>query len=461
MAAKNTHEIKNYIISRYKEKTKTSRSHDSNAKNYLPGGDTRTTTYFEPYPVYMQKGQGHFLYDDDGNQYLDMVNNYTSLIHGHAHPKTVEAARDQLERGSILGAAAEIHYVHARHLIQRMPFLETVRYCNSGTEATLFAIRAARAFTGKDGIIKMDGGYHGSHDIAEVNLNPDIKTEGLPRVNVEPGVATSQLSDVHVAPFNDLEALDAILKTHAKTSAAIILEPMMGAGGMIPPLPGYLKGVRELADRYKVLLILDEVLTFRLSAGGLQQTEGVRPDLSALGKIIGGGFPVGAFGGRKDIMALFDPTYPNALMHGGTFNGCNITLAAGLATLEAYGQAEAERLNSLGGRLKIGFSRVLKEHGINGCISGIGSLNQVHLTPDPPVNAKESAICRFKFSEIFRLLHIELMNRGIYSAPARSMFILSTPMTGAEIDIAIKTFQETVELLKPYIAHTAPDLITQ
>ncbi len=445
-------------MSRFRERTKRSRHHDNNAKKYLPGGDTRTTTYFEPYPVYMHKGRACFIYDVDGNRYLDFVNNYTSLIHGHAHPQTVEAAQNQLERGSILGAAAEIQYVHAKRLIQRMPFLETVRYCNSGTEATLFAIRAARAFSGKDGIIKMDGGYHGSHDIAEVNLNPDIKADSLPGINVDPGVATSQLADVHVAPFNDLEALEAVLKTKAKEVAAIILEPMMGAGGMIPPLPNYLNGVRELADRYHVLLIFDEVLTFRLSVGGLQQVESVRPDLTALGKIIGGGFPVGAFGGRKDIMALFDPTRTNALMHGGTFNGCNITLTAGLATLEAYGQAEAERLNSLGDRLKSGFSRVLKKHGINGCLSGIGSLNQVHLTPSPPLNAKEAAICRSRFSEIFRLLHLELMNRGIYSAPARSMFILSTPMMEAEIDHAIEVFQETVELLKPYIARQSAQI---
>jgi len=146
-------------MSRFRERTKRSRHHDNNAKKYLPGGDTRTTTYFEPYPVYMHKGRACFIYDVDGNRYLDFVNNYTSLIHGHAHPQTVEAAQNQLERGSILGAAAEIQYVHAKRLIQRMPFLETVRYCNSGTEATLFAIRAARAFSGKDGIIKMDGGY--------------------------------------------------------------------------------------------------------------------------------------------------------------------------------------------------------------------------------------------------------------------------------------------------------------
>ena len=458
MVGHNQHEVVDLIENRFRERTKRSRQHHLAAKNYLPGGDTRTTTYFAPYPIYMEKGEGCLLYDCDGNEYLDLLNNYSSLIRGHAHPATVEAARRQLESGSAYGAAAKVQYLHAQHLCRRVDSLETIRYCNSGTEATMFAIRAARAFTGKDGLVKMDGGYHGSHDLAKVNLNPDLPTEGLPRAQVEAGVPKSVLADAFIVPFNDLDALETVLQKNQDRLAAVITEPVMGAAGVIPPKPGYLKGVRELADRYNVLLILDEIITFRLSAGGFQQIGALKPDLTTLGKMIGGGLPVGAFGGRRDIMALFDPASPKALMHGGTFNGNNITLAAGLATLEAYDQQAADRLNRLGDRLKDGFDRAFKDNGLRGCVSGVGSVRQVSWQEETPLNAKESATGQASGGELSRLLHLELINRGVYSA-ARGMLSLATPMREGEIDRAIKAFHESLDLLRPYVVEKAPHLL--
>ena len=232
------------VIDAYNRRTKKSREHDLNARSYLPGGDTRSTLYFGPHPIYMKQGRGCCLYDWDGNKYIDFLSNYTSIIHGHVHPGIIEAARTQLEVGIIFGAPSEIQYRHAKHLCERVPSIDSVRYCNSGTEATQFALRGARAFTDKNAVIKMDGGYHGTHDVAEVNLTPDLKAVGLPSKHVEAGVPPCTMEDVVIAPFNDLEAIERLARENQERLAAIIVEPIMGAAGLINPLPGYLKGLR-------------------------------------------------------------------------------------------------------------------------------------------------------------------------------------------------------------------------
>ncbi|MBW2093040.1 MAG: aminotransferase class III-fold pyridoxal phosphate-dependent enzyme, partial [Deltaproteobacteria bacterium] len=304
MKSKGAERIERDILNRFAKRTKQAKKHDMRAKKRLPGGETRNASYYMPYTAYMERGKGCYLYDCDGNRYIDFLNNYTSLIHGHAHPDIVKAAQAQLKKGTVLCSPAVVTYQHAEYLCKRIPGMDMVRYCNSGTEATLFTIRAARAFTQKDTIIKMDGGYHGSHDLVEVNIRPGTMSRGMPKKHLEgPGIPKSILRDVLVTPFNNLDALETLLKQHKGKVAAVIMEPMIGSLGMIPPKPGYLKGVRKLCDRYKVLLIFDEVITFRLGTGGLQAISGVEPDLTALAKIIGGGFPVGAFGGKKEIMA--------------------------------------------------------------------------------------------------------------------------------------------------------------
>ena len=451
-------DISRKILNTYREKTPGSMAHQELAGKYLPGGDTRSATYFSPYPVYMEKGRGCYLYDADENEYLDLLGNYTSLVHGHALPAIVEAIREQAVKGTVFGAVGAIQYRHAEHLCSRVPSLDMIRYCSSGTEATLFVIRAARAFTGRDGIIKIDGGYHGGHDLAEVNNLPDIETDGPPRASVHAGVPASVLQDVQVVPFNDLTAVASILETDADRIAAIILEPVLGAGGVIPPQNGYLGGLRDLADRFKVLLIFDEVITLRLSSGGMQALTGVMPDLTSLGKIIGGGLPAGAFGGRADIMAIFDPTHPRAVTHSGTFNAANMVMAAGLCAMNALDQPAIDRINSLGDRLKTGFQNAFTETGIRGQVTGIGSLNQIHWCSDPPQNAREAGLALTRSGELAGLLHLELMNRGIYSAK-RGMFVISTPMSEAEIDQAVVSFANTLDMLKPLISDRYPQLV--
>ena len=458
MADKVQHPIAEEIRKRFAQRTVRSKDLDARAKERLPGGDTRAATYFAPYPAYMASGSGCYLYDVDGNAYLDLLNNYTSLIHGHAHPDIIAAVRTQLEKGTVFGAAGEIQFQHAEHLCNRITSMDQVRYCNSGTEATLFAIRAARAFTGKDIFIKMDGGYHGCHDAVEVNIFADPNPEGSPAKHIGPGVPGSVLEDVWVVPFNDLDAVENMLKTNVDKVAAILTEPLMGAAGAICPQPGYLKGLRTLADKYNVVLIFDEVMTFRLSTGGLQEIEGVQPDLTTLAKIIGGGLPIGAFGGRKDIMSRFDPAHEDPIFHSGTFNGNNITLAAGMIAMTLYDQAAVTRLNQLGDRLRDGFTAALKEVGLKGCVSGMGSLLQLHWRDRKPANATDSKVALTKAGELPRLVHLEMMNRGVYSA-GRGMFSLSTPMTQADIDKAVVSFRETLSMLKPYIADTTPHLL--
>jgi glutamate-1-semialdehyde 2,1-aminomutase len=407
----------------------------------------------------MDRGDGCYLTDYDGNRYIDFLNNYTALIHGHNHPSVVQATLAQLAKGTALASASAVQAQLAAMLCKRVPSIELVRFTNSGTEATMMALRAARAFTGRDVILKMDGGYHGTHDFAEVNVIADYQSKGRTSPSISsPGVPHCVLDGVLVTRFNDLAMTEDLLAEHQDKIAAVIMEPVLGSGGGIRPGPGYLAGMRELADRYGVLLIFDEVVTFRTSLGGMQRYEGVTPDLTALGKMIGGGFAVGAFGGRKEIMERFDPAHPKSIVHAGTFNGHNVTMAAGIATLEAYDQEAVDRVNALGDRLRDGFNQGFRTAGIRGQALGFGSLVTVHWTHDEISSAKDVILGIGAAAELPRLLHLELMNRGVFLA-SRGQFAVSTPMTEKEIDQALKAFEGTLQVLKPYAAEAAPHLI--
>jgi glutamate-1-semialdehyde 2,1-aminomutase len=447
------------IIARYESRTRVSKSKDAAAKNYLPGGDTRSTTYFFPYPSYMDKGEGCFLYDCDGNRYIDFLNNYTSLIHGHNHAAVNQAIFDQVNRGIVFGAPANAQAELAEMICARVPGIERVRFNNSGTEATMMAMRAARAYTGKDIIVKMDGGYHGHHDFAGVNVKPDFAVVDIPTPSVTwPGIPNCVLDGMAVVPFNDLAITEQVFRKYKDKIAAIIMEPMLGAGGAIAPQSGYLEGMRALANQYGVLLIFDEIITFRLSVGGVQKMSGVIPDLTTLGKIIGGGFPVGAFGGKKEIMARFDPANPNTIYHGGTFCGHPVTMAAGIGTLKNYGQSEIDCINALGERLARGIDHAFQSAGLRGRSSGHGSLVQVHWTDGHSANSRQALLAMGKAGDLPRLFHLELMNRGIFCA-TRGLFSVSTPMTEKEIDQAVSVVAETLQLLNPYAAQVAPHLV--
>ena len=447
------------IIKTFEHRTRGSGELDKRAKESMPGGDTRASSYYSPYPAYMAHGEGCHLYDHDENEYIDFLNNYTSLIHGHAHPPTVSAIQEQAARGTVLGSAAEVTVEHAELLCDRVPSFESVRYCNSGTEATHLAMRAARAFTGRDIIIKMDGGYHGSHDYVQVNVQPDTNEEGLPRRRLTTrGVPAAVLEGMLVAPFNDLDALRDLLHAHSDDIAGIILEPAIGAGGGVEPEPGYLEGVRQLADSYGVLLIFDEIMTFRQDVGGFQSALGVTPDLTSVAKFIGGGLPLAVFGGRQEIMAPFAPSHPQTIPHNGTFNANNITMAAGLATMKEFGAEQVARINQLGQRLRKGLNAAFQESGIRIRAVGTGSIIRIHWSDGKIRTARDAVAAQEKALDFPKLLHLEMMNRGIFSAP-RCQYAISTPMTEKEIDTAVAVMGQSISVVKSYVEERTPHLI--
>ena len=453
-------QVEREIEARYRERTAGSRGRHLEARRYLPGGETRSSTWHAPYPTYMVAGEGAWLKDCDGNRYLDCLNNYTSLIHGHAPADVVEETADQMTRGSAFGSAAAPQVDLAKLLIERIPSVDMLRFANSGTEATMMMMRAARAFTGRDVIVKMDGGYHGSHDFVEVNVSPDMGAAEQPGAHIEGrGVPGDVLNTVMVVPFNDLLALESLLSAHHGRVAGVIVEPMPNSGGMIPPAPGYLRGLRELCDRFDALLLFDEIVTLRLSSGGLQAAAGVMPDMTALGKIIGGGLPVGAFGGRAEVMRQFDPSAgAEALYHSGTFNGNNLTMTAGVATMERLDDGAIGRINALGEGFAAGVNALFGSLGLRAQCLGYGSLQQIQWTDAPVVTLKDAALAGQGIGRLRELLHLELLNRGVYSSN-RGMFCVSTPMGEAEIELALAALEGALRRLKPYMREAAPRLL--
>ena len=453
-------DVENDILARYRRRTPQSQAQHDQARRVLPGGDTRVSTHYNPYPTYMANGEGAWLTDCDGNRYLDLLNNYTSLIHGHAPPDIVEDAADQLTHGTVFGSVSRPQVEFAKLLIERVASMEMLRFTNSGTEATMMMMRAARAFTGRDVIVKIDGGYHGAHDLAKVNVSaePDRGKKLEARVEGR-GVPASVLDTVMVVPFNDLTAMEEALAEHHRQIAAIIVEPMANSGGMIPPLPGYLRGLRDLADSYDVLLLFDEVVTLRLSGGGMQEIYGVRPDMTALAKVIGGGFPIGAFGGRRAIMEQFNPdTASEVIQHSGTFNGNNITMVAGTAAMRRLDQAAIDRINGLGDRLQAGINSIFMSEGIRARCLGYGSLQQIQWTDEDLVSLGDVRRANQNLGKVPQLFHLELLNQGIYCSP-RTMFNISTPTQDADIDRALASIEATVHTLKPFVSETVPRLL--
>jgi glutamate-1-semialdehyde 2,1-aminomutase len=443
----------------YLRRTPRSRRLHEQACRVMPGGDTRTSAYWAPYPMFIERGEGCRIWDADGHPYIDFVNNYTSLILGHAHPAVLEAVHRELARGTAYAAPLAAQIELAEMLVDRVPSLEAVRFCNSGTEATLFALRAARALTGRPRFIKIEGGFHGTHDAVEVSVSPDLAEAGPaddPRpVPASAGLPPRVADGVVVVPFNDVAAVERAFARYPGEIAALIVEPVPGGLCYIPPVPGYLAGLREVVHRNGALLIFDEIQTLRLSRGGAQEMFGVTPDLTAMGKIIGGGFPVGAFGGRREIMDQFDPSRPGHLHHSGTFNGNRATVVAGRAVLRILDQAQIDRLNGLGERLRAGLSETVRASGIRAQVSGVGSFSSVLLSDRPVGDYRSRAAVP---AALQALLHLHLLNRGVYSI-ARGAFSLCAPMTDAEIETCAAAVGDALRAMRPDVERQAPHLL--
>lgn len=418
---------------RYLETTTKSRAIYERAIGSLPGGNSRTTIFFQPYPLYFERGEGCRVYDVDGSERLDFINNYTSLILGHSHPRVVDALRRQVGRLVSAAAPSELEVELAERIRERLPSIDLIRFGNSGTEATMMAIRAARAFTGRTKIAKFDGGYHGTHDYAAVDVSAAGAT-GAGTESRNAGLPAAVAESVVVAPFNDPEAAEAVLAPHRDDLAAVIVEPVMGAAGVIPATESFLVFLRELADSFRAVLVFDEVISFRVGYHGAQGRYGIRPDLTTLGKIIGGGLPVGAFGGREDVMALFDPRQAGYLGHGGTFNANPLTMVAGLATLAEMTPERYDELEALAKELKGKLENLFAGAGIAARINQVGSLFNIHLTDRPVVDYPTA---QAGDRALLLELYVAMLNHGV-AFTGRGMGCLSTPMTGAEVDAFVE-----------------------
>ncbi len=442
----------------YADARPNSRRLHTEACKYMPGGDTRTATFFLPFPNFIKYGDGAYMYDEDGFKLLDFQNNYTSLIHGHAHPETVEAVREQIAKGSAYTAPFEKQIELSAILTQRFPSVDMIRYTNSGTEANMHALRIARAYTGKAKIIKTEGGYHGTTDVFEASVDPNIKKAGtLDQIKVIPesrGVSENALKDVLVVPFNDIERTRKMIEEHHRETACIIIEPIMGSAGQITPDLEYLKFLREITEQYHIVLIFDEVVTGRLSLGGAQKFYGVTPDLTTMGKIIGGGTPVGAFGGKQEIMQMYDPR-EKKMYHSGTFNGNAVTMAAGLATMKAYNQEAVDYVNGLGTLFKEGVLKIYDKLGLNMKISGAGSIYNILFTDKEVKNYRDVASAH---EELNKVLYMSLLTKGVFDAE-RGMFCMSTAMTKEDIRFGLDTLETSLREMLPAIAEEAPELI--
>lgn len=406
------------------------------AKAVMPGGNSRTTVFMRPFPIYASHGAGCRVWDVDGVARIDCINNFTSLIHGYACPEINAAVARQLERGTAFGLPTETEIELAEILCERLPVVEQVRFCNSGTEAVMTALKAARAYTGRPKIAKVEGAYHGSYDYAEVSLDSRPGTWGeatAPRSTpYAHGTPPSVLDEVVTLPANDPEAAAELIRRHGPELAAVLLDPMPNRAGLVPLAPAYLAAVRAATREAGVLLIYDEVITFRLSPGGAQGLWGGDPDLTTLGKIIGGGFPVGAVGGRAEVMRVFDPSGGRPpVPHGGTFSANPVTMAAGVASMRLLDAPAFDALDRRGEAVRAGVREALAAAGVEGAVVGAGSLLRVHFTA-ADVTDYRSAYAEGVSARRLAAFYLGLLNRGVLAAPT-GLMALSTAMTDDDV----------------------------
>ncbi|WGV28459.1 glutamate-1-semialdehyde 2,1-aminomutase [Halotia branconii] len=386
------------------------------AQNLMPGGVSSPVRAFKSVggqPIVFDRVKGAYIWDVDGNQYIDYVGTWGPAICGHAHPEVIAALHEALEKGTSFGAPSVLENVLAEMVIDAVPSIEMVRFVNSGTEACMSVLRLMRAFTQREKIIKFEGCYHGHADMFLVKAGSGVATLGLPD---SPGVPKSATTNTLTAPFNDLEAVKALFEENRDEIAGVILEPVVGNAGFIPPDAGFLEGLRELTQEHGALLVFDEVMTgFRIAYGGAQEKFGVTPDLTTLGKVIGGGLPVGAYGGRRDIMSMVAPAGP--VYQAGTLSGNPLAMTAGIKTLELLQKAGTyDYLDQITQKLADGLLQIAKETGHSVCGGQISAMFGLFFTSGPVHNyedAKKSDTAKFG------RFHRGMLERGIYLAPSQ------------------------------------------
>lgn len=381
------------------------------AKEVIPGGvnsPVRAFSAVDAEPIFIEKAKGSKLYDADGNEYIDYVGSWGPMIVGHSHPQVVETVQQEAEKGTSFGTPTELETEMAELVVDAVPSIEKVRMVNSGTEATMSALRLARGYTGKDKIIKLTGCYHGHGDSLLIDAGSGVTTLGIPG---SPGVPESIAQETIAAPYNDLEAIEEIFVEYGDDIAGVILEPVTGNMGVIEPKKGYLEGLRRITDEHESLLVFDEVMTgFRVAYGGAQERYGVTPDLTCLGKIIGGGLPVGAYGGKQEIMDYIAPDGP--VYQAGTLSGNPLAMAAGIETLKLLQEPGVyEELEEKSAELEAGFKKNLDDLDLNYSQSRVGAMFSLFFTDQKVVNYSTVQTCD---TEAFSLYFRKMLKEGVY-----------------------------------------------
>jgi glutamate-1-semialdehyde 2,1-aminomutase len=429
---------------RYAQRWPRARATYERATDSLPGGNTRTQTHVSPFPVYAERGRGARIVLTDGVEVDDFLLNYSASAVGHRHPAVTDAIVAAIERGGPFGIPVPTEVELGERLCERFTGVELVRFTNSGSEATLQAVRAARAFTGRPHIAKAEGGYHGSHDLVDVGVTRfgSVPGEALAETR---GMAPGALGGVAVFPYNDLEAALAVLEPRAGELAAVLIEVFLNSAGAIPGEPRFLLGLARWCAEHEVLLILDEIASWRTGYRGAGvEHHALRGDLICLGKALGGGFPIGAVGGRADVMAVFDPRRAGSarVRHAGTFNGHPVAMAAGLPVLAALDEPAIERMNTLGRRLAEGAREIGRDRDLPLTATNYGGIGRLHNARERPASARVAlALAREPRVDIYR----GLLERGVLIAPD-GRFSVCTASSDAQVDRFLAALDEVAPL---------------
>ncbi|OFX16113.1 hypothetical protein A3K71_03655 [archaeon RBG_16_50_20] len=427
------------------------------ARKYLPAGASSNVRVHmhEPFPVIFEKGVGPKVWDVDGNSYIDYLMAYGALILGHKHPKIIAEIEQQLQQGIMFGTTTEREIELAKIIADAVPCAEMVTFANSGTEATMEALRIARAVTGKDKLLKFEGHYHGHHDYVLFSVDSPSPVSGLEsspaKLPFFPGIPDEVAKTIIVAPWNNVAALERILKKNHNDVAAVITEPVMASQGVIPPESDYLKQLRELTIKYDCLLIFDEVLTgFRIAKGGAQEFYGVKPDIACYAKALGGGAPIAAVAGRRDLMSQIGP---GRIGFGGTYNAHPLSLAASKATLETLFKNDGEafrRMADLGSKLKTGLAETLSAAGYNVVVNAVGPMLSIYFTKLRKVSTYRQALQ--SSSEKFKRFRDEMLKHGVYMHPdGLERLSISAVHTEREVDETIIAAEESLKALRTQI----------